>query len=85
MMPWSPVRDTSGMLLPGMTAQVNIEVGKRVHVLAVPIAAVLYRPLAAQSPSQSPTSAFGGGFGAGVVQSGAPPPDRPWRVRRAPR
>jgi HlyD family secretion protein len=67
------VHDTSGMLLPGMTAQVNIEVGKRVHVLAVPIAAVLYRPLAAPSSAQSPASAFGGGFGAGVVQSGAPP------------
>ncbi len=67
------VHDTSGMLLPGMTAQVNIEVGKRVHVLAVPIAAVLYRPLAAPSQAQGQASAFGGGFGAGVVQSGAPP------------
>ncbi|MGA2547374.1 MAG: efflux RND transporter periplasmic adaptor subunit [Rectinemataceae bacterium] len=67
------VHDTSGMLLPGMTAQVNIEVGKRPRVLAVPIAAVLYRPLTAQSPSQ-PTSAFGGGFGAGVMQSSGGPP-----------
>jgi HlyD family secretion protein len=64
------VHDTSGSLLPGMTAQVNIEVGKRAHVLAVPIAAVLYRPLAVQSPAQGSGSAFGGGgFGAGVVQS----------------
>jgi HlyD family secretion protein len=67
------VHDTSGMLLPGMTAQVNIEVGKRPHVLAVPIAAVLYRPLAAQTPAQG--SAFGGGgFGAGVTQSSGGPP-----------
>jgi len=66
------VHDTSGKLLPGMTAQVNIEVGTRPHVLAVPIAAVLYRPLAAPSPSA--TSAFGGGgFGAGVVQSSGGP------------
>ena len=41
------VHDTSGRLLPGMTAQVTIQVGNKTHVLAVPIAAVLYRPLAA--------------------------------------
>jgi len=66
------VHDTSGRLLPGMTAQVTIQVGKKSHVLAVPIAAVLYRPLAAPSaPSAGPG---GGGFGAGIVQSsgGAP-------------
>ena len=67
------VHDTSGMLFPGMTAQVNIEVGKRPHVLAVPISAVLYRPLAAPNPAQG-ASAFGGGFGAGVVQSAGGPP-----------
>jgi HlyD family secretion protein len=60
------VHDSSGRLFPGMTAQVNIEVGKRSHVLTVPIAAVLYRPLAAQPAAQ--TTAFGG-FGAGIVQS----------------
>jgi len=54
------VHDTSGRLLPGMTAQVNIEIGRRQHVLAVPIAAVLYRPLASQ-PS--------GGFAAGLFQA----------------
>ena len=37
------VHDTSGRLLPGMTAQLTIEVGKKSHVLAVPIAAVLPR------------------------------------------
>jgi HlyD family secretion protein len=58
--------DTSGRLFPGMTAQVNIEVGKRSHVLTVPIAALLYRPLAAQSQGQA--SSLGGG-GAGVTQS----------------
>jgi HlyD family secretion protein len=65
------VHDTSGQLLPGMTAQVNIEVGKKSHVLTVPIAALLYRPLAAQSQGQSSTiGGGGGGFGgAGVGQS----------------
>jgi HlyD family secretion protein len=52
------VHDTSGRLLPGMTAQVTIQVAKKTHVLAVPIAAVLYRPLAAP--------------GAGGAGSGAP-------------
>ena len=62
------VHDTSARLLPGMTAQVTIEVGKRAHVLAVPISAVLYRPL----QPQTGTGAFG--FGAGVTQTsgGAP-------------
>jgi HlyD family secretion protein len=64
------VHDTSGRLLPGMTAQVTIEVGKRQQVLAVPIAAVLYRPITAQPAA----GAFGaGGFGAGVVQSTGTP------------
>ncbi len=43
------VHDTSGRLLPGMTAQVTIDTGTRSHVLAVPTAAVLYRPLAPRS------------------------------------
>jgi HlyD family secretion protein len=66
------VHDTSGRLLPGMTAQVIIQVGKREHVPAVPIAALLYRPLAAQpSPAGSGPA---GGFGAGVVQSAGAAP-----------
>ena len=67
------VHDASGKLLPGMTAQVTINVGKRAHVLSVPIAAVLYRPL--QAASAGGAGGFGGGgFGAGIVQSsgGAP-------------
>jgi HlyD family secretion protein len=66
------VHDTSGQLLPGMTAQVNIEVGKKSHVLTVPIAALLYRPLAMQSQGQASAigGGGGGGFGgAGVTQS----------------
>jgi HlyD family secretion protein len=63
------VHDSSGRLLPGMTAQVTIDVGKRTHVPSVPIAGLLYRPLAAPGGG-------GGGFGtgAGAFQStGAAP------------
>jgi HlyD family secretion protein len=65
------VHDTSGRLLPGMTAQVSIDVGKKSHVPAVPISALLYRPLAA-----APTTGGGGafGFGAGLVQSSGAAP-----------
>ncbi len=64
------VHDTSARLLPGMTAQVSIDVGNVTHVPAVPISAVLYRPLAA------PTGGGGGafGFGAGLVQSSGAAP-----------
>ena len=58
------VHDTSGRLLPGMTAQVTIQVGKKTHVLAVPIAAVLYRPLAA------PTAGAAGRLGRGRLRRG---------------
>ncbi|HUW42098.1 MAG TPA: efflux RND transporter periplasmic adaptor subunit [Rectinemataceae bacterium] len=65
------VHDSAGMLLPGMTAQVNIEVGKKSHALSVPIAAVLYRPLAVQNRAEG--SAFGGPGGGLVQTSGAAP------------
>jgi HlyD family secretion protein len=64
------VHDTSARLLPGMTAQVTIDVGKRSQVPAVPIAALLYRPLAASSGGGG--SMFGGG--AGLVQSSGAAP-----------
>ncbi len=51
------VHDSSGRLLPGMTAQVTIDVGKQTNVLSVPIAAVLYRPLQPQGGGGA------GGFG----------------------
>src|SRR5208337_367199 len=63
------VHDTSGRLLPGMTAQVTIQVGSKTHVLAVPIAAVLYRPLAAPTAGAAAAGGGFGGFGAGIVQS----------------
>jgi HlyD family secretion protein len=79
------VHDTSGRLLPGMTAQVTIDTGTRTHVLAVPAAALLYRPLpqggrAGGAPTGSggpggffapPTPSSGGGA-AGAPVAGAP-------------
>ena len=52
------VHDSSGRLMPGMTAEVTIDAGTRTHVLAVPIEAVLYRPLArkAHGKPESPAS-----------------------------
>ena len=61
------VHDTTGRLLPGMTAQVTIQVAKKTHVLSVPIAAVLYRPLAAAG-----AGAGGSGSPAGLPVAGAP-------------
>lgn len=66
------VHDTTGRLLPGMTAQVTIQVGKKTHVLAVPIAAVLYRPLAAPGAGAAGTGSPGAGGGGGRTSGGAP-------------
>lgn len=62
------VHDSSGRLKPGMTAQVAIDVGKRTHALAVPIAAVLFRPLA---PRGAGAASGGGGQQAGPPVAGA--------------
>ena len=64
------VHDSSGRLLPGMTAQVTINVGTRTHVPAVPIAGVLYRPLAAPNGG----GGFGGFGGGGPFQSSGAAP-----------
>jgi HlyD family secretion protein len=77
------VHDTSGRLMPGMTAQVTIDTGNRQHVLAVPLAALLYRPLAqrgaqsagpggglfvsTQSPSSGPSAPVAGAPGSQVT------------------
>jgi HlyD family secretion protein len=61
------VHDTTGRLFPGMTAQVNIITATSTHVLSVPIAAVLYRPLAARGSRKVPAS---GNADAGVAQTG---------------
>jgi HlyD family secretion protein len=66
------VHDSSGRLKPGMTAQVMIATGTRSHVLAVPTATLLYRPLAARGSSGG--GAAGGGFsGSQGSQSGGQP------------
>jgi HlyD family secretion protein len=56
------VHDDSGRLFPGMTAQVIINTSTRTHVLAVPLQALLFRPL---QQGARPTSAGGGGTPSG--------------------
>jgi HlyD family secretion protein len=66
------VHDDTARLKPGMTANVTIAVSTRTNVLAVPTAALLYKPrVAAAAPSGA--SAAPGGFGA-AVPSTTPPP-----------
>ncbi len=57
------VHDTSGRLLPGMTAQVTIDTGTRTHVLAVPTAALLFRPLQQRGGGSQNAQGGGAGFG----------------------
>jgi HlyD family secretion protein len=56
------VHDESGRLFPGMTAQVTINTATKSHVLAVPLQALLFRPL---QRGARPTSSGGGGGPAG--------------------
>jgi HlyD family secretion protein len=62
------VHDPQERLKPGMTAQVAIDVLTRSHVLAVPVSALLYRPLT-QAPAQPATP---GGFVPGAGGPGGP-------------
>jgi HlyD family secretion protein len=69
------VHDSSGRLLPGMTGQVTIDVAARQHVLAVPPAALLFRPLA---PRSAPSAPIGGGlFFSGSAPPGGGAPSAP--------
>jgi HlyD family secretion protein len=54
-----------------MSAQVSIETGRKAGVLAIPLAALLYRPTAASAQSQAPGGGLGGGggFGQGVANA----------------
>ena len=62
------VHDDSGRLMPGMTAQVTINTSTRTHVLAVPLQALLFRPLQRGS---RPTSSTGGAPSGGPLGGGA--------------
>lgn len=74
------VHDPQERLRPGMTAQVMIDIATRTHVLAVPVAALLYRPLApggAGTPTQGGPlggPAGGGGFAPPTTGTPAAPP-----------
>jgi HlyD family secretion protein len=73
------IEDKSGRLFPGMTAQLTIEAGKKTHVLAVPLGALLYNP-AAMTAAQPGAGAGGlgygggGGYGGGLGGGGGPRP-----------
>jgi HlyD family secretion protein len=74
------VHDTSGRLFPGMTAQVDVITATSTHVLAVPVSAVLYRPLAgktdhparAKAPSGAGAAQSSGTTSTGTAVAGAP-------------
>src|SRR5207302_1030510 len=66
------VHDSSGRLFPGMTGQVTIDVATRQHVLAVPTAALLFRPLAQRSAPSAPPGG-GGVFGFATPSNGTAP------------
>ncbi len=68
------VHDNSGRLLPGMTGQVTIDVANKQHVLSVPTAALLFRPLA---PRSAPSAPPGGGLFFGGAPSGGAAPSAP--------
>lgn len=60
------VHDDSGRLFPGMTAQVVISTATKTHVLAIPLQALLFRPLqrgARPTSSGGGAAPAGGGFG----------------------
>jgi len=59
------VHDTSGKLLPGMTAQVTIATGTHNHVVSVPLAALLYQPGDGTSAAARRSAMSAGGAGAG--------------------
>ena len=59
------IDDKSGRLFPGMTAQLTIEAGKKTHVLAVPLGALLYNPVATSGPSSAGQGGLGYGGGGG--------------------
>src|SRR5205807_1222188 len=67
------VHDSSGRLFPGMTGQVTIDVATRRHVLAVPTAALLFRPLPQRNAPSAPPGG-GGLFGFGTPMNGTAPP-----------
>jgi HlyD family secretion protein len=73
------IDDKSGRLFPGMTAQLTIEAGKKSHVLAVPLGALLYNPLAVTASQSSSglgglgyggAGGYGGGLGGGGARAG---------------
>jgi len=72
------INDKSGRLFPGMTAQLTIEAGKKTHVLAVPLGALLYNPVAVGGQPAAGQGGLGygggGGYGGGLGGGGGARP-----------
>jgi len=66
------IDDKSGRLFPGMTAQLTIEAGKKLHVLAVPLGALLYNPAALGTGSSGAQGGLGYGGLGGLGGGGGP-------------
>ena len=60
------IHDESSRLIPGMTANITIDVATRTHVLTVPTAALLYRPQNA-GPATNANSSVGGAPGSSLT------------------
>jgi HlyD family secretion protein len=67
------VHDEQERLKPGMTANVTIDVVHRSNVLAVPLAALLFRPAAQRAPSTGGNTAVGV-FSMTTTAASSPPP-----------
>lgn len=66
------VHDASSRLKPGMTADVTISITTRQHVLAIPAAALLYRPSGGQGGGQSGSPSSGSSAATPPPIAGAP-------------
>ena len=67
------VHDDSGRLFPGMTARVTISTQTRTHVLAIPLQALLFRPLQQGTrPTTTGGGQTGGPLGGGVFVGPGP-------------
>jgi HlyD family secretion protein len=68
------VHDDTARLKPGMTANVTIAVSKRSNVLAIPVAALLFKPRVGSSAPAAAPAGPGGPIGFAAASNSATPP-----------